>query len=155
MSLSADYAVFFNIVQNVFDPPPPFALNIWYFFLTDWEALCTALTLNIPYNPNNSTLKKSFCVNFKWILCHYEICFWSATMTCKKIDLPRWFAKNLSAKMICKKIDLPQLFAKIWSATVICKNVISHDDLQNIWFATMICKNFICHDDFQKFDLPR
>ena len=29
MSLFTDYAVFLNIVQNAFEPSPPFLLNIW------------------------------------------------------------------------------------------------------------------------------
>ena len=38
-------AVFFNIVQKAFDPIPlPFE-HLVDFFLTDWEALCTALRL--------------------------------------------------------------------------------------------------------------
>ena len=57
-------------------PRPPLRFEHWVdFFSMDWEALCTALRLdnirrrseeNIPFNLNNSIIKKSFGVNFKY-----------------------------------------------------------------------------------------
>ena len=57
--------------------PPSRPLEQLVDFFPDWKPLCTALRLdnarhrseknmsNIPWNPNNSTLKESFCVSFK------------------------------------------------------------------------------------------
>ena len=39
-------SIFFNIVQNAFDPPPPLRFEHLVDFLTDWETLCTALRMD-------------------------------------------------------------------------------------------------------------
>ena len=48
MYLFTTPAVFFNIVQNAFDPlPPPLPFeHLLDFFSWGWEALCTALRLD-------------------------------------------------------------------------------------------------------------
>ena len=45
MYLFTNPAVFFNFVQNAFDPPPHFE-HLKDFFVMDWEALCTAIRLD-------------------------------------------------------------------------------------------------------------
>ena len=64
-------------IMHFFFMPPPLPTSFGGSILTDWEALCTALRLdkithrsdetmsNIPQNLSISTLKESFCVNFK------------------------------------------------------------------------------------------
>ena len=93
---------------------------------------------------------------------------WSATMICKRFDLPRWFAKILichddlqkidlplqfAKKVIChndlQKFYLPGRFAKHWSATMICKKIDLPQWFANFWSATMICKKLICRYDLQ------